>query len=263
MRPATAAPRDSPAPRAIRASRTACSVRPIAPATRIGGVPARPPPRQRCAAPARRGRLADRELRGVHADREPARAGVQVVARQRPLPPRIELPPGVSASGCAGMTQPARSRSSRPAGQSCQCRAIRTARPAPRTSSALPSARPPRGHPIRHPIHHPPAAARGGSRSAAKARAALDSSAVGASVAAERPAAARRRSPKRLGEPADRDASPAPSTFKMGQARSAWRSARSVQALASPCQITLAWPIAERHRRAGRSTFVATSCSTP
>ena len=35
--------------------------------------------------------LADRELRGVDADREPAGAGVEIVAGQRPLPPRIEL----------------------------------------------------------------------------------------------------------------------------------------------------------------------------
>jgi hypothetical protein len=34
-------------------------------------------------------RLADCELRGVHADRQSARPGVQVVARQRPLPARV------------------------------------------------------------------------------------------------------------------------------------------------------------------------------
>ena len=39
--------------------------------------------------------LADRELRGVDADREPARAGIEIVAGQRPLPPRIELALGI------------------------------------------------------------------------------------------------------------------------------------------------------------------------
>ena len=35
--------------------------------------------------------LADRELRGVDADREPAGAGIEIVASERTLPPRIEL----------------------------------------------------------------------------------------------------------------------------------------------------------------------------
>src|SRR5437870_13714350 len=34
--------------------------------------------------------LADRELRGVHPDGEAAGTGIEVVARQRPLPPRVE-----------------------------------------------------------------------------------------------------------------------------------------------------------------------------
>ena len=41
--------------------------------------------------------LADRELRGVHADREAARAGVEVIAGQRALAPRIELARGIRA----------------------------------------------------------------------------------------------------------------------------------------------------------------------
>ena len=35
--------------------------------------------------------LADRELRGVDADREPTGAGIEIVASERTLPPRIEL----------------------------------------------------------------------------------------------------------------------------------------------------------------------------
>ena len=35
--------------------------------------------------------LADRELRGVNADREPARAGIEIIAGERALPLRIEL----------------------------------------------------------------------------------------------------------------------------------------------------------------------------
>ena len=36
--------------------------------------------------------LADRELGGVHADRQPARAGVDIVAAQRPLPGLVQRP---------------------------------------------------------------------------------------------------------------------------------------------------------------------------
>ena len=50
--------------------------------------------------------LADRELGRMHPDREPARAGVDVVAGQRPLRDAVELAVGSSASGWAGMRRP-------------------------------------------------------------------------------------------------------------------------------------------------------------
>ena len=46
--------------------------------------------------------VADRELRGVHADREPAGAGVDVVARQRALMAGIELALGVERQRMRG-----------------------------------------------------------------------------------------------------------------------------------------------------------------
>ena len=50
--------------------------------------------------------LADRELRGVDADRQPAGAGVDVIARQCALMRGVERAVSMSASGCAGITVP-------------------------------------------------------------------------------------------------------------------------------------------------------------
>ena len=49
--------------------------------------------------------LADRELGGMHADGEPGGTGIDVVAAERPLAPKIERAPRISASGCAGITR--------------------------------------------------------------------------------------------------------------------------------------------------------------
>ena len=53
-------------------------------------------------------RIANRELRRVHADRDAARAGVDVVSRQPALALSSSLRASVNASGCAGMTWPSR-----------------------------------------------------------------------------------------------------------------------------------------------------------
>jgi hypothetical protein len=46
--------------------------------------------------------LADRELGGVHADREPARARVEIIARERALAARVELAPSVEREQMRG-----------------------------------------------------------------------------------------------------------------------------------------------------------------
>ena len=46
--------------------------------------------------------LADRELRGVDADGQPAGAGIEVIARQRPLMPGVELAVGVERQRMRG-----------------------------------------------------------------------------------------------------------------------------------------------------------------
>src|SRR3954470_5636388 len=46
--------------------------------------------------------IANSELRGVHADGESAAASIEVVARERPLPPLVELPAGVQRKGMSG-----------------------------------------------------------------------------------------------------------------------------------------------------------------
>ena len=51
-------------------------------------------------------RVADGELRRVHADREPAGAGGEVVAGQGALAALVELRDAFSASGVAGMAMP-------------------------------------------------------------------------------------------------------------------------------------------------------------
>ena len=51
--------------------------------------------------------IADLELRGVHADREPAGAGIDVIARKRALRGAIELTPFVERQGVRGDHGPA------------------------------------------------------------------------------------------------------------------------------------------------------------
>ena len=52
-------------------------------------------------------RIADRELRGVHADGDAAGAGGDVIARQRALPPLVESALGIERERMRGNRQPA------------------------------------------------------------------------------------------------------------------------------------------------------------
>ena len=85
----------------MRASSTACAVLPIAPAIITSGRLAQPLAvsagklQHRPVEP----RLADLELRGVHADGQPAGAGIDVVAGQGALRPAVELPLLVERQG--------------------------------------------------------------------------------------------------------------------------------------------------------------------
>ena len=109
--PRLSSPRGSRSQAPVSASATACRVWPQTPAIRTNGArAARAQPVAVSAASRGRARqdvrVADGELRRVHADGHPAGAGVDVVPGQRPLPALVEPARSSSASGCAGITSP-------------------------------------------------------------------------------------------------------------------------------------------------------------
>ncbi len=110
----------------MSASRSACAVGPHSPAISTVG----------CVDPVARGArrqlehrlvqadLADRELRGMHAHRQAAGAGVEVVARQRTLVPQIEPALRVQRQRVRRDDGAASQRASTSAGNSDQCLGI-------------------------------------------------------------------------------------------------------------------------------------------
>ena len=91
--------------RAVRASATACSVRPRRRRSRNSGRVAsssRRLDRRSSSTGSVEPDVADRELRRVDADREAARAGVEVVAGQRPLAALVEAAVGVQRERMRG-----------------------------------------------------------------------------------------------------------------------------------------------------------------
>ena len=71
--------------------------------------------------------VADRELGGMDADREPAGAGIEIVAGERALAARVELAVGVERERMGGDHDALAQRASTCGGQSCQRNANRPA----------------------------------------------------------------------------------------------------------------------------------------